>query len=222
MLRGKGVERSSIGWRLVLLAGVGGGLAEVLWVAFYTALAPISGIEVARQITASVFPGLASAAVAPLLGVGIHLLLSPLLAIAFAFIVWLPFARFYGMAGTMISALVVLVSIWAVNFFIVLPVLNPAFVTLMPYSVTLISKILFGLAMASVLSNSAISRDNIACAQYRLKKGEVVRQANPCMSETQGMTHQNRHTCMGLDLHQENSMNLVDGWETNMVGLREM
>lgn len=42
------------------------------------------------------------------------------------------------------------------------------------------------------------------------------------MSETPRATHQNRHTCMGLDLHQENSMNLVDGWETNMVGLREM
>ncbi len=42
------------------------------------------------------------------------------------------------------------------------------------------------------------------------------------MSETQGMTHQNRHTCMGLDLHQENSMNFADGWETNIVGLREM
>ena len=163
MLRGKGAERSSIGWRLVLLAGVGGGLAEVLWVAFYTALAPISGIEVARQITASVFPALASAALAPLLGVGIHLLLSLLLAIAFAFIVWLPFARFYGMAGTMISALVVLVSIWAVNFFIVMPMLNPAFVTLMPYPVTLISKILFGLAMASVLSNSPMSRLAVGC-----------------------------------------------------------
>ncbi len=94
MLRGKGAERSSIGWRPVLLAGVGGGLAEVLWVAFYTALTPISAIEVARQITASVFPAFAIAAVAPLLGVGIHLLLSLLLAIAFAFIVWLPFARF--------------------------------------------------------------------------------------------------------------------------------
>ncbi len=157
MLRGKGAERSSIGRRPVLLDGVGGGLAEVLWVAIYTAAAPTSGIEVARQITASVFPALASVAVAPLLGVGIHLLLSLLLAIAFAFIVWLPFARFYGMAGTMISALVVLVSIWAVNFFIVMPMLNPAFVTLMPYPVTLISKILFGLAMASVLSNSRLS-----------------------------------------------------------------
>ena len=163
MLREKIAEWPSTGWQLVLLAGVGGGLAEVLWVVFYAALTPISAIEVARQITASVFPAFASAAVAPLLGVGIHLLLSLLLAIAFAFIVWLPFARFYGMAGTMISALVVLVSIWAVNFFIVLPVLNPAFVTLMPYPVTLISKILFGLAMASVLSNSPMSRLAVGC-----------------------------------------------------------
>ena len=164
MLREKMAEPPSTGWRLVLIAGLGGGLAEVLWVMFYAALTRTSGVEVARQITASVFPALASAAVAPLLGVGIHLLLSLLLAIAFAFIVWPPFARFFGMAaGTMISALVVLVSIWAVNFFIVLPVLNPAFVTLMPYPVTLISKILFGLAMASVLSNSPMSRLAVGC-----------------------------------------------------------
>jgi hypothetical protein len=158
MLREKMAEPPSIRWRLVLLAGLGGGLAEVLWVIFYAALTPTSGVEVARQVTASVIPGLAGTAVAPLLGVGIHLLLSLLLVVGFAIAVWLPLARHRGAAATMISALVVLVSIWAVNFFIVLPVLNPAFVVVMPYSVSFVSKILFGLTMASVLSISPASR----------------------------------------------------------------
>ena len=163
MLQEKIAKQPSIGWHLLLFAGLGGGLAEVLWVVFYAALAPISAIEVARQITASVFPALASAAVAPLLGVGIHLLLSLVIVVGFAIAVWLPFAR-RSRSETTISALIALAVIWVINFYVVLPVLNPAFVALMPYSVTFISKILFGLAMVSVLSNSPMSRDNIACA----------------------------------------------------------
>ena len=42
-----------------------------------------------------------------------------------------------------------LAGIWAINFFVVLPVVSPAFVGLVPYSVSLVSKLLFGLAAAS-------------------------------------------------------------------------
>jgi hypothetical protein len=42
--------------------------------------------------------------------------------------------------------------VWAVNFFVVLPQVNPAFVHLPPYGVTLISKLLFGLAAARVFA----------------------------------------------------------------------
>jgi hypothetical protein len=45
----------------------------------------------------------------------------------------------------------VLIIVWAVNFLVVLPVLNPAFIVLLPDSVTLFSKMLFGTAMALVL-----------------------------------------------------------------------
>jgi len=44
-----------------------------------------------------------------------------------------------------------LTTVWAVNFFLVLPYLNPRFVDLLPYSVTLVSKLLFGLSAAMVL-----------------------------------------------------------------------
>jgi hypothetical protein len=44
-----------------------------------------------------------------------------------------------------------LTVMWAVNIFIVLPATNPAFVHLLPYPVTLVAKLLFGLAAAATL-----------------------------------------------------------------------
>jgi hypothetical protein len=43
-----------------------------------------------------------------------------------------------------------LATVWAVNFLVVLPYLNPGFVDLLPYSVTLVSKLLFGVSAATV------------------------------------------------------------------------
>ncbi len=44
-----------------------------------------------------------------------------------------------------------LAAVWAINFFIVLPVVSPGFVHLLPYSITLASKLAFGSAGAAVL-----------------------------------------------------------------------
>ena len=41
------------------------------------------------------------------------------------------------------------------NFFLVLPELNPAFVTLLPYGVTLFSKVLFGITLGWVVQETA-------------------------------------------------------------------
>ena len=60
----------------------------------------------------------------------------------------------YASAGVIItSAAFLLALVWTLNFFIILPWLNPAFVTLMPYSVSLASKLLFGVTMGIVLYN---------------------------------------------------------------------
>jgi hypothetical protein len=45
----------------------------------------------------------------------------------------------------------VLGAVWAFNFLVVLPQLNPDFVALMPPAITLASKLLFALAMARML-----------------------------------------------------------------------
>jgi hypothetical protein len=47
--------------------------------------------------------------------------------------------------------LAVLVGVWAVNFFFVLPIVSPAFIHMVPYAVSLGSKLLFGLAAAEVI-----------------------------------------------------------------------
>jgi len=45
----------------------------------------------------------------------------------------------------------VLAAVWAINFLVILPQLNPAFPDLLPSAVTFLSKILFGVAAAAVL-----------------------------------------------------------------------
>ena len=53
-------------------------------------------------------------------------------------------------------AFAALAAVWAINFFVILPVLSPAFVHLVPYSVSLMSKLLFGFAAAETLRRCAL------------------------------------------------------------------
>lgn len=144
-------SQSSMPLKLVVLAGSCGGLAEVAWVTAYANLAGISGLDIARQVSASVLSGGAEHAAAPLVGVLIHILLSVALGIGFAWLVWRPVSRQFGPTALVPAAVATLALVWSTNFFVLLPLLNPAFVTLMPLGATLASKMLFALAMAAVL-----------------------------------------------------------------------
>jgi hypothetical protein len=143
-------DRTSTLLKVVLLAGLCGGMAEIIWVQLYAFLAGQSSVEVARQVTASLLPGMAESAVAASLGVAIHLVLSVLVALAYALLVWLPFTRRRAPAVSLTVASGVLACVWAFNFLLLLPVVNATFVGLLPYSVSLGSKLLFGVAMAGV------------------------------------------------------------------------
>lgn len=140
----------------VLLASLWGGLAEVLWVALYASMTSVSGVDVARQVVVTVLPSAADLAVAPILGIAVHLALSLALGVVFASVVWIPFARRLDFPAAMATAIGALAAVWVVNFFVVLPVLNPGFVTLMPYGASLISKALFGVAMAWALKERSL------------------------------------------------------------------
>jgi hypothetical protein len=137
--------------RNLIVAGLAGGMIEVLWVLFYSSFSSVNVAEIARQVTASLFPFATDFSFAPVLGLGIHLILSLVLALLFITIVLKPVYARYGRPGIMMSSLITLVLVWKINFFIILPVLNPAFIDLMPLLVTFISKILFGAVMGWVL-----------------------------------------------------------------------
>jgi len=132
--------------RPLLLAGLAGGIAEIIWIALYSQLATLRAADVSRQVVWSIAPALANSAFAPVLGIGIHLALSVLLAFAFGLLVWAPLARKFEPEITVIACAAALIFVWAANFFVVLPQLNPGFVSLMPYPITFFSKLLFGLA----------------------------------------------------------------------------
>jgi hypothetical protein len=140
------------------LAGLGGGAVELAWVGLYSSAMGTSGVAVAEQVTTSLFPAAAGLPSAPLLGIAIHMLLSVALGLAFAATIWRLAAPLLGTAALMTTAAVSLTLVWAINFFVVLPVLNPAFITLMPFGITLASKVLFGIAMGSVLLTSSPRR----------------------------------------------------------------
>ena len=79
------------------------------------------------------------------------MLLAVALGYAFAYVLWKPFARPRGMVVTLAVSVLTLATVWTLNFYVVLPVLNPVFIALMPYPVTFASKMLFALAMAVTL-----------------------------------------------------------------------
>ena len=143
------MERSTNGVGRMLIAGILGGAAEMAWVTLYCGTA--GGAEVARQVTATFASGGAGAQYAVAMGIAIHLVLSTLVALCYALLIWKPLARTLGTAAHFVLASVALAVLWALNFFIVLPWVNPAFVDLLPYSVSLASKLMFGMAMAAGL-----------------------------------------------------------------------
>jgi hypothetical protein len=134
-----------------MLAGAAGGLAEVIWVSLYSAVTGGNAMVLARGVStaAGVSALLPSAPVAT--GVSVHMALAVLLGLALTGL-WQSMAGFRcGVASLYAVSLAALAAVWAINFFVVLPVVSPAFVNLVPYSVSLISKLLFGLAAAETL-----------------------------------------------------------------------
>ncbi len=146
---------------IVIVAGIAGGVMEMLWVMLYSSLGGAGAAEVARQITATVLPSMASANAAPALGIGIHFLLSVMLAAGFIMLCLRPVSQRYGPAGIVFASVAVLAAVWAMNFLVLLPALNPAFVALLPYTVTCASKLLFGLAMAGVLVGTELKHQRM-------------------------------------------------------------
>jgi len=134
-----------------VVAGVAGGLAEIAWVTLYagaTSADPAtfaSGVTTAAGLSA-LFP---AAPVA--VGVTVHMALAVTLGIALSFGWRALSSHRLDAAGLFPFILAALGGVWAVNFFAVLPIISPAFIHLAPYPVSLMSKVLYGLAAAEAL-----------------------------------------------------------------------
>lgn len=135
--------------KTILLAGVAGGTVEVVWVLLFCALAPLQSSLVAEEITRSFLPQMAGIS-AVTAGVVIHYALALLVAGVAAMTLFRLLGGKPEVRTVVAASVAALVAIWAMNFFVILPVVNPDFVTLMPYAVTLVSKIGFGIAMGWV------------------------------------------------------------------------
>ncbi len=134
-----------------VVAGAAGGCAEIAWVSLYAQASGANAGSVARAVTTAsgviaVFPDAPVAA-----GIAIHMALALGLGIALA-LAWRALAPRFGVgANPYAFALSALAAVWAMNFFVVLPVIGSDFGSLMPYPVSLASKLLFGAAAAEVL-----------------------------------------------------------------------
>lgn len=132
-----------------VLAGAAGGLAEMVWVSAYAALTGGDAAVLARGVTTAsgltaLLPATSVAA-----GIGIHMLLAVALGLALAGL-WQSLSSRVHANGLYAGTLAILAGVWATNFFVLLPAISPEFVHLVPYSVSLMSKLLFGLAAAEV------------------------------------------------------------------------
>jgi hypothetical protein len=145
---------------LIMLAGLAGGVSEIFWIGIYSAVTHVSGLEISRQITATIIPAWTNLSIAPMLGVVFHLALSIVLAYCCYQVLIEPVCRRFGLVVIMPGSVVVLAGVWLINFLVLLPVINPAFTTLLPFLVTLASKMLFGLVMGAVLTHGFVDTAN--------------------------------------------------------------
>jgi len=132
-----------------LFAGMGGGVAEVVWIGLYSEASDTSGLDVARCVADTVFPGTFILPSAPALGLTIHFCLSAMLGILL--VQPLTSATIWRSGVLLPLCLGILGLIWSLNFLLVLPVINPIFLALLPTWATFVSKMLFGAALFGVL-----------------------------------------------------------------------
>lgn len=138
-----------------LWAGLAGGAAEVAWIAIYRGLAGAGSADVARGITETVFPALAAAPYSVALGLAIHMVLAVGLGLAVAVLVARALPSLAGSWAEFALVVAILAGVWCMNFLVVLPVVNPAFVTIVPFGASLASKTLFGVSAALVFRHYA-------------------------------------------------------------------
>jgi len=152
-----------------ILAGAAGGVAEIIWVSLYATVTGGDAAILARGVTTAVGVTALLPTASVAMGVTVHMALAVLLGIAVACL-WQGMAPRHGVSGGYASVLAALAAVWVINFFVLLPAISPAFVHMVPYAVSLTSKLLFGLAAAETLRRFAIANRPAIKAAVRAAK----------------------------------------------------
>jgi hypothetical protein len=151
-----------------ILAGVAGGLAEIAWVSLYAAVTGGNVAILARGVTTAAGVTALLPASPVTMGIAVHMLLAVMLGVALAGL-WQALAPTQRAGSLYAVALAALAAVWAINFFVVLPAISSAFVHLVPYSVSLVSKLLFGLAAAETLRRCGLAGEARVAALVRVR-----------------------------------------------------
>lgn len=140
-----------------VLAGAAGGLAEIAWVTLYAGLTGGDPAVLARGVTTAAGVSALLPASPVALGVAVHMTLAVALGIGLAF-AWQAMRDYRpALTNPYPFMLAALTGVWAINFFVVLPVVSPAFAHMVPYGVSLVSKLLFGAAAAATVRRLAVA-----------------------------------------------------------------
>lgn len=142
---GKYVIKDSVALNLALgaFAGLAGGAAEMIWISIAHPFGGTSPVLVARAITAAFDRSFAAAPSAAMLGTSIHLVLSALLG-SIMYVAWVGLMKSPRLnLSIMPFSIATLMAVWAMNFYVMLPSINPGFIELVPVWTGLISKLSF-------------------------------------------------------------------------------
>lgn len=145
-----GLSGSLQAWPAGVIAGLAGGAVEISWIALYMYFSGGEAAVIARGVSQTLFPQLVSPTVAVPVGIAAHMGLAIILGIVISIFIRSVLPHTTSAIFEILGVITVLVAVWAINFFVILPVINPDFVTLVPYATSLTSKVLFGAAAALV------------------------------------------------------------------------
>ena len=136
-----------------IAAGAAGGIAEIIWIFVYASATGADAASLARGVTTATGVNLLLQGSPAAFGVAIHMVLAVILGIALA-LSWTALSRRWPkQLNPYVVMPIALTGVWAINFLIVLPLVDPNFVQIVPYPISLISKLLFGVAAAVALSH---------------------------------------------------------------------
>ena len=131
------------------VAGLAGGLAEVVFMGGYSSITGINPSEILKLITFTFFDS--SVAFGPdglRAGLLIHFALSLAIGLSFGLFARYALKGSFSYSKALAWGSLALTAIWACNFFVILPVYNAAFIELVSPGVAFFSKLSFGIVLS--------------------------------------------------------------------------